>query len=326
MKDEIDTVAAGGWNSFSSFILHPSSLRESFAACHAITSGANSSFPAAFRLLSPARRRAMDALYAYMRVTDDLADEPGEHAPVQGHGGRGAGATIEDVRRKLAAWRLSLEAALAGEFTHPIHPALVDTVRRFGVPPRFLFDAIDGMESDLGPVRVASFEELYPYCYRVASAVGLACVRVWGLRPGVSFADADPPAEAVGIAFQLTNILRDLGEDLARDRVYLPADELVRFDCPPERWADPAHRDRFRAMMAFQVARARDYYRRGAALGPLLAPDGRAILHVMCAAYRGLLDEIERRGYDVFARRVRMPRWRKLAAWSSGWLVKWGLW
>jgi phytoene synthase len=287
-----------------------SSLSRSFAHCHRVTSEANSSFPVAFRLLAPARRRAMDALYAYMRVTDDLADEPGE---------------VSEKKRKLAAWRAGLAAALAGNFTHPVHPALVATVRRFGVPPRFLFDAIDGMETDLGAVRMANFAELYPYCYRVASVVGLACVRVWGTRPGATDVDTDPPAEAAGIAFQFTNILRDLGEDLARGRVYLPADELAYFDCPPERWRDPAYADRFRAMMQFQVARARDYYRRGSAVMRFLSPDGRAIFHVMSGAYSGLLDEIERRGYDVFTRRVRVPRWRKLAAYSSGWLLKWGL-
>ena len=304
-----------------------SALRRSFRVCHEITRGANSSFPAAFRLLAPARRRAMDALYAYMRVTDDLADGAPAQPTEPGHSGRSAGAeqTVEEKRAKLAAWRASLSSALAGAGTHPIHPALADTVRRFNVPPRFLFDAIDGMETDLGSVRMPTFAELYPYCYRVASAVGLACVRIWGTRPGATDADTDPPAEAAGIAFQLTNILRDLGEDLARDRVYLPADELAQFDCPPEKWREPARADRFRALMRFQVSRARDYYRRGAALVPLLAPDGRAIFHVMCGAYSRLLDEIERADYDVFTRRVRVPKWRKLAVCASGWLVKWGV-
>jgi phytoene synthase len=182
------------------------------------------------------------------------------------------------------------------------------------------------METDTGPVRMASFAELYPYCYRVASAVGLACVRIWGTRPGATDDEIDPPAEAAGIAFQLTNILRDLAEDRARDRVYLPADELARFECPPERWRDPCRAERFRELMAFQVARARAYYRRGAALVPLLSSDGRAIFHVMCGAYGRLLDEIERRGYDVFTARVRVPKWRKLAVCGAGWLVKWGLW
>ena len=300
-------VPSTSWLStrYSSLVTH-----HSFSACHAITTAANSSFPVAFRLLSPARRRAMDALYAYMRVTDDIADEP---------------APPEETRRTLAAWRAGLTAALAGAFTHPIHPALVETVRRYAIPPRFLFDAIDGMETDAGPVRMATFADLYPYCYRVASAVGLACVRIWGTRPGATPADTDHLAEAAGIAFQLTNILRDLSEDLARDRVYLPADELARFDCPPERWRDPASADAFRELMRFQVARARAYYRRAAALVPLLAPDGRAIFHIMCGAYGRLLDEIERRGYDVFTGRVRVPKWRKAAVYASGWLVKWGV-
>jgi phytoene synthase len=282
----------------------------SFAACRRITRSANSSFPHAFRLLPPHKRRAMDALYAFMRVTDDLADEPGE---------------VEQKRRKLAAWRAGLSAALAGDFTHPVHPALIDTVRRFAIPPQFLFDALDGMEADLGAVRFATFADLYPYCYRVASAVGLACVRVWGTRPGVRDADSDPPAEAAGIAFQLTNILRDLGEDLARDRVYLPADELARFGCPPGAWRSPEAAPAFRELMRFQVARARDYYARGDALYPMLSTDGRAIFRVMHGVYRRLLDEIERRGYDVFTRRVRVPKWRKALACGSGWLVKWGL-
>jgi phytoene synthase len=259
----------------------------------------------------------MDALYAYMRVTDDLADGVAASAP-----GRDGCA---ENRRKLAAWRAGLTAALAGTFAHPIHPAVVDTVRRYAVPPRYLYDAIDGMETDLGPVRMATFTDLYPYCYRVASAVGLACVRVWGTRPGVGAADADPPAEAAGVAFQLTNILRDLGEDRARGRVYLPADELAGFGCPPERWGDPAAAGPFRELMRFQVARARGYYRAGAALAPLLTADGRAIFHVMCGAYSRLLDEIEHLGYDVFTRRVRVPKWRKAAVCAAGWLVKWGL-
>ncbi|HJZ59112.1 MAG TPA: phytoene/squalene synthase family protein, partial [Gemmataceae bacterium] len=261
------------------------STRHSFAACRELTRRARSSFPLAFRLLPPAKRRAMDTLYAFMRVTDDLADEPG--------GGRQA----------LGRWRAALAGALRGEFSHPVHPALRDTVERFDIPPRDLFDVIDGVETDLEPVRFATFADLYPYCYRVASAVGLACVRVWGLRPGASHADAGPPAEAAGIAFQLTNILRDLGEDLARGRVYLPQDELARFDCPPEAWRKPAHAAAFRELMRFQVDRAREFYRRGEPLDRLLSPDGRAVFRVMAGIYRGLLDAIEASGFDVFARR-----------------------
>ncbi len=143
-----DVEGAAGVPSTSWLSTHHSSLvtHHSFEICHAITTAANSSFPVAFRLLSPARRRAMDALYAYMRVTDDIADEP---------------APPEETRRALAAWRAGLTAALAGAFTHPIHPALVEAVRRYAIPSRFLFDAIDGMETDAGPVRMATFADLY---------------------------------------------------------------------------------------------------------------------------------------------------------------------
>jgi phytoene synthase len=248
----------------------------------------------------------MDALYAFMRVTDDLADEPG------------AG------REALARWRLALAGALRGEFSHPVHPALADTVERFHIPPRYLFDVIDGVETDLEPVRFLTFTDLYPYCYRVASAVGLACIRVWGLRPGVTHADADSPAEAAGIAFQLTNILRDLGEDLARGRAYLPHDELAHFGCPPEAWQKPEHATAFREMMRFQVERASDFYRRGEPLDRLLSPEGRAVFRVMAGTYRGLLGAIEANNFDVFTRRVRLPRWRKGLIWLSAWPVKWG--
>jgi phytoene synthase len=158
-------------------------------------------------------------LYAFCRATDDLADEPGDPAA---------------KRAALARWRARLDAALAGDYSHRLHAALAHAVRTFDIPPAYLHDVIDGVESDLGPVRIETFAELHRYCYRVASAVGLACLPVWGLRTGTNPEQARGPAEAAGVAFQLTNILRDLGEDRSRGRVYLPRDELERFDCPPE--------------------------------------------------------------------------------------------
>ena len=280
---------------------------QSYDACRELTRKANSSFPVAFRLLPPHKRRAMDALYAFLRVTDDLADEPGE---------------LAGKRARLADWRAGLLGALGGHFTHPVHPALADAVRRFAIPPRLLLDVIDGVESDLSPAAFATFAELYPYCYRVASAVGLACVRVWGLRPGASWAEADAPAEAAGVAFQLTNILRDLGEDRARGRVYLPADELAAFGCPPESWGGPS--GAFRAMMRFQASRAREFYRKAEPLTGLLSAEGRAIYRVMGGTYRRLLEEIARRGFDVFAKRVRVPRWRKGLILLGGWAARLG--
>lgn len=283
----------------------PADLKRSFAVCRTVTARANSSFPLAFRILPPAKRRAMDALYAFMRITDDLADEP---------------APVATKRANLAAWRSGLTDALNGRFSHPVFPALADTVHRYGVPVRYLIDVIDGVEADLEPVRFATFGELYPYCYRVASAVGLACVRVWGVRPGATFEETLAPAEAAGIAFQLTNILRDLGEDAGNGRVYLPLDDLTRFGCEPGTWN--AKSETFREMMRFQAARAWEYYRRAEPLEALLTPEGRAIFRVMCGTYRRLLTEIERRDFDVLSGRVRVPKWRKVALLLGGWATK----
>jgi len=238
----------------------------------------------------------MDALYAFSRVTDDLADEPGE---------------VEEKRAKLAHWRTALHQALAGNATHPVHGALVDTVHRFDIPPRYLFDLIDGVEMDLAPAPFETFEELHRYCYRVASAVGLACVRIWGLRRGASFAATDAPAEAAGIAFQLTNILRDLGEDAARGRDYLPEDDRQRF---------PNRLD----LMNFEIDRAREYYRRAEPLDRLLSAEGRAIFCVMSGTYRALLERIAKEPEAVFRRRVSVPRWQKVMVFLSAWPVKWG--
>jgi 15-cis-phytoene synthase len=251
----------------------------------------------------------MDVLYAFMRVTDDLADDVGEAAAKREH---------------LGEWRAGLLAALGGSFTHPIHPALADTISRFDIPPQYLLDVIEGVESDLEPTPLANFAELYPYCYRVASAVGLACIRVWGLRPGANVDEVSAAAEAAGIAFQLTNILRDLGEDLARGRVYLPVEELAAFCCPPNAWNSPAANSSFQEMMRFQARRARAFYRKAEPLDRLLSTDGRAIFRVMSGTYRRLLEEIERSGFDVLTRRMRVPRWRKGLILLGGWATKCG--
>ena len=225
-------------------------------------------------------------------------------------------------RAALRDWRARLDAALRGDYSHRLHAALDHAVRTFGIPPGYLHDVIDGVETDLGPVAFGTFAELGRYCYRVASAVGLACLPVWGLRPGASADEARGPAEAAGVAFQLTNILRDLGEDLARGRIYLPRDEWERFGCPPDSWraGGPA----FRELMQFQVARARGYYDRGEPLAGLLSADGRAVFRAMAGLYRRLLDEIERRDFNVFARRVRVGRLAKLRLLLSAWPAKWG--
>lgn len=278
----------------------PSSL----AYCYRLTRRARSSFPLAFRLLPPAKRDATTTLYAFLRVTDDLADEPGDP---------------ETKRVALAAWRMRLDEALNGVFTHRVHAALADAVNTFAIPPQYLHDVLDGVESDLEPTPFATFADLDAYCYRVASAVGLACLPIWGCR-----GEATAPAAAAGVALQLTNILRDLGEDLARGRVYLPQDELAQFGCPPETWRErgPA----FRELMRFQVQRTRGYYDEARPLERLLTPEGRAVFRVMLGVYRRLLDEIERRDYDVFTARVRVGKLTKLRLFATAWPVRWNWW
>jgi squalene synthase HpnC/squalene synthase HpnD len=278
-------------------------LPASYIYCHQLTRVAARNFYYAFQVLPRQQRKATEALYAFMRVTDDLADEPGE---------------VEVKRIALNEWRQRLERALKGEYSHPLHPALHDIVRRFEIPPQYLYEAIEGATMDLEPVRFAGFDELYRYCYRVASTVGLACIHIWG------FADEKGKeyAEAAGIAFQLTNILRDLGEDLDRGRIYLPQEDWGRFDCPPEMWRQRGNN--FRRMMIFQAERARSYFRKSAPLAGLLTPAGQAVFGAMTRIYRGLLEKIERLDYDVFTRRVRLSRWQKLRALLLAFPVRWG--
>jgi phytoene synthase len=303
-------------------------LQPSYAYCERLARREAGNFFHAFQVLPRPQRRAMSALYAFMRHTDDLADGPGS----------------EEVKRcALKQWRVDLHAALAGEDRHALFPALRHTLKRFAVPVEYLNDVIDGCETDLANVQMPDFATLYRYCYRVASAVGLACIHIWGFRDD----SAKLPAEHAGIALQLTNILRDLPEDLTRGRIYLPAEDLERFGCvgwveprsgegPPitdaaksvglRRFAPRAtlQSPGFRDLMRFQVDRARGYYRAAERLAPLLDPPGRAVFQVMLRTYRGLLDEIQRRDFDVFRERVRLSPWRKAALVVRALPVRWG--
>jgi phytoene synthase len=278
----------------------------SYAYCERLAARAAGNFYPAFRLLPPGQRRALCALYAFLRVADDLSDGPG--GP-------------EEKRPLLEAWRRDLRAALAGDYRHPLHPALHHAVERFGVPPAYLEAALDGVGMDLDKARYDTFAELYQYCYRVASAVGLACIHVWG-NAGAA---ARPPAEAAGIALQLTNILRDLGEDAARGRVYLPREDLERFGYGAEGLGQGRCDEHFRALMHFEAERAYTYYRAAEPLAGLLPPAGRAVFLVMLRTYRGLLDAIVRRDYDVFRGRVRLGRAHKLWLALRALPVRWGL-
>lgn len=269
-------------------------LEDSYEYCHLLTRRTARNFYYSFLTLPRDRFRAMCVLYAFMRVTDDLGDD---ETP-----GVDRAAALERWRSELLfAWN-------SGHCQHPVLPALVDMLRKFQVPLPYLLDVITGVEMDLGMVDFESFERLADYCYHVAGAVGLACIHLWG------FHDERALAAAVdcGTAFQLTNILRDLQEDARRGRVYLPREDLERFHLTTDDLKDGCNDGRFQQLMQFEVSRAREFYGRARTLFEYLDPPGQPILDTMLRIYGGLLDEIERRRYDVFTRRVELSCGRKL--------------
>ncbi|MBX7075066.1 MAG: presqualene diphosphate synthase HpnD [Pirellulales bacterium] len=267
-------------------------LEQSYALCGQIARRAAKNFYYSFWLLPRPQRRGMCALYAFLRHTDDLAD---------------AAEPVAARRAALARWRESLGRALAGQFDHPMLPALADTVARYEVRPIDLHAVLDGVEMDLEDRCYETFRELEAYCERVASAVGLACVRIWGCRDPRALT----PARQCGIALQLTNILRDLNEDLARGRVYLPQEDLRRFDYSADDLRGGLRDARFQALMRFEIARAEDFYRQGAALSGYLSGESQAVFAAMFSTYRALLAEIKRRDGDVLTARVRLTPWHK---------------
>lgn len=282
-------------------------LDAAHAHCRAVVAARAKNFSYAFLLLPPARRRGLEAIYAYCRVADDLADDDG--------------LPTEERARRLADLRARLRLALPrpGEAEPAAAPdveldllmtALADTAARYGVSRDDLDLVAQGCEQDLTVTRYETWDDLRGYCYLVASAVGLACLPVFGLRGDLEA--ARPFAVDLGLAMQLTNIIRDVQEDLARDRVYLPQAELRRFGVTEEALREGRVDGTWRAFCAFQVARARLLFRSGARLAPLVRRRSRVCPLALAALYDAVLDEVERAGYDVFSRRVALGPARKL--------------
>lgn len=280
----------------------PITVETSYAWCEHIARLQAKNFYYTFLLLSKAQRRAMCAIYAFMRYCDDLSDEVSDD-PSEDQSPAAREAAI-------AQWRGELAKALAGEDVpdHYVWPAFTDAVTRYQIPHEYFFAMIDGVRSDLGPRRVRTFDELYDYCYHVASVVGLTIVHIFGFDKGDS-REALKLAERCGIAFQLTNILRDVKEDSEKERVYLPAEDLARFEVSPETFEPHEH---FVELMKFEAERARDYYRQSAPLVDLVHPGSRASLRALIGIYSRLLDRIASCNYDVLVQRVRVPTWEKL--------------
>jgi phytoene synthase len=273
-----------------------------YAECARITRRASSNFYYAFMLLPADRRRSLYAVYAFCRFIDNISDDAG----------------IKEPAAMLARWRRELDAIYQGRPNGAVSRALANTVARFEIPRRHLDDIIDGVEMDLALRRYSTFEELCLYCYRVASAVGLACIRVFGCRNP----QTESYAENLGIALQMTNILRDVREDAARDRIYLPTEDLKRFGVREEDILLCTYSEGFRRLMEFEARRAQAFY--DAAKLSLPADDRAALLsaEAMRLIYHALLDRIVSVDYRVFDHRCHISTTKKLylvgRAWASG--------
>jgi phytoene synthase len=272
-------------------------LAASYRHCRRIARVAARNFYYGFVLLPEPKRAALCALYAFMRRVDDLSDNPG---------------ALEEKQRCLAAWRAATEQALAGRGgDDPLWPALCDTVKAYSIPPRYLYDVITGAEMDLRISAYETFDRLRDYCYHVAGAVGLVSMHVFGFEDERAL----DLAEKLGLAFQLTNILRDLGRDFAMGRIYLPSEDFARFGCRAENLARPEHllrEEAFLRLASFEAERAWEFYREGWQLIPLVSPDSRPALWALARIYSGLLAEIESRSFDVFSARVSLSSWEKI--------------
>lgn len=289
-------------------------LADSYRYCRDLAKAEAKNFYYTFWLLPPDRRSAIFAIYAFSRRLDDIADGDFE--------GAGAGRGEVDARREL-----DYMLSMLGDDPprdDPLVPALQDSVRRFGIPREPFDDLVAGMVMDLENYRYRTFDDLRLYCYRAASTVGLICVEIFGhdspASEGGAAAAVREPAVDLGLAMQLTNILRDIPEDLARDRVYLPADELHRFGLGRESLESAKVTDAFREFMDFQIKRARGYFCSAESLFPHLRPDTRFCPVLLKRIYSELLDRIEKSDYDVFNERPRLSNFRKAYLAGSWWL------
>jgi phytoene synthase len=256
----------------------------SYQHCRNLTKAAARNFYYGFALLPAAKRDALCALYAFMRRADDISDSDGE---------------ARDKQVTLKGWRATLDEALAGNYNgNPILPAFHHTVTRYEIPPAYFHDLLSGAEMDLSVRRYETFDLLRQYCYCVAGTVGLCCVHVFGYRDRAAL----ELAPMLGIAFQLTNILRDVREDFGMGRVYLPQEDLARFGCTEQSLGDRAASPEFVRVMKFEAERAWQFYEEGARLQSLISRDSQAALWTLTRIYSGVLRKVETIDYDVLAK------------------------
>lgn len=294
-----------------------SQIAVAYSVCRSITRSAARNFYYAFLVLPAAKRQALCAVYAYMRRCDDIADD--FKVPAY------------ERRQKLEAWLDAFHRAESGHPTDdPVLLALTDTQRRFKVPVELLDQLAYGTGMDIQDsadpgssgaaepqVLYRTFSDLRQYCYRVASVVGLVCIRIFGYRDPA----AEGLAENLGLAFQLTNIIRDVKEDAAMGRIYLPAEDLDRFKIGTAEFGQAAIPERLRWLLAAEADRAREYYCAARDLLPLVDEDSQPALWVLATIYGRLLEKITNRNYDVFGKKISLTVREKVIILGKG-LVK----
>ncbi len=268
--------------------------------CQDKAAASGSSFYNSFRFLPKDKRRAITALYAFCREVDDVVDECSD---------------ANVARTTLNWWRNEVAAIYSGRPQHPVAIALVPIVKQYNMAQEHLLEIIDGMEMDLDQPRYADFKALQLYCYRVASVVGLLTVEIFGYtdRQTLKY------AHDLGIAFQLTNIIRDVGEDARRNRIYLPMDELQQFGVPAADILNSRETENFQKLMAFQIERARQYYRQALEHLPAVDRKSQRTGLIMAAIYQATLDEVVSSGCHVLKERVSLTPtyklWLAVKAW-----------
>ena len=302
----------------------PAQLTMAYSVCRGITRANAKNFYYAFLVLPKRKRESFCAVYAFMRRCDDIADD--------------AALSIEERRYKLDVWLDALHRVQQGEPSDdPILLALTDTQRRFTIPAGLLDELAMGTAMDIEPVaegledsaptaslvpglmvQYQTFEELKVYCYRVASVVGLVCIHIFGYRDPA----AESLAEECGLAFQLTNIIRDVKEDAAMGRVYLPQEDLAKFGLSAADLLDAPEPARVRPLLALEADRAREYYRSGEQLNSYISEDSQPALWVLVNIYRKLLEKIAEREYDVFSGKISLTVTEKLRILAKGFLQR----
>ena len=297
----------------------PRQLVMAYSVCRGITRTAAKNFYYAFLVLPRRKREALCAVYAFMRRCDDITDE--------------SSISLQERRQKLDTWLDALHRAQQGHPTDdPILLALTDAQRRYHIPAGLLDELAHGTAMDVEEteasaqtstvpgvtVHYQTFEDLRVYCYRVASVVGLVCIHIFGYRDPA----AEPLAERCGLAFQLTNIIRDVKEDANMGRIYLPEEDLAKFSLSANELLATPDPVRFRPLLAFEADRAREFYTSGDALLPYISEDSQPALWVLVTIYRRLLDKIAEKQYDVFTAKVSLSTTEKLRILGKGFLKR----